>query len=550
MSNSTSRRPNQAVAGQTVTSLRQLILHGLLFILLMILGSGLSILFSMLLRGFVPAYSGSTELAVGMSFTLIAGPLTWLLWRTVRKNVVQASAVDSAIWSLQAAAVYVVALAMFSTSFLRLFAELIHPSHATGWQSLLGAGLGWGLVFVWQYRLIKSPKYAPTELPSLAPALGSAYALVLGGISAILLVQRAVSELISPQETLLGASTDLPQLLTAAIWAIGAVIIWWWHWTVEHVRSMVDDFTDFIYVIIGISVPALISLLCAAGLLSMLVPIPISSGIWAEDFTTDSPLLIAGLLVGLLVWIYHQAKLTTRGIWASEVSRQIVSGVALAIGASGLGMVINALLAALSVPFSGDSSVPVLRAGIGLLVVGALAWVLFFRPLAPAKPASRRVYLVMFFGCSALVALVSLLVVGYRIFEFLLVTTGSGSLLDMIRAPFGWLVATVVVATYHYFLWRSDRQLLATETSDDPPAAAAPPRSLMIVAPHGSDYLLEGLRQLKHVQLHWVPSAGTAPAQEDLHELLAEVSTRISAEASGLLVNVDSSGKAQFVSLA
>ncbi|PRA13375.1 hypothetical protein CQ010_01640 [Arthrobacter sp. MYb211] len=549
MSNPTTQRPNHAVAGQTVTSLRQLILHGLLFILLMVLGSGLSTLISMLLRGFVPAYSGSTELAVGLSFTLIAGPLTWLLWRTVRKNLQQVNPVDAAIWSLQAAAVYVLALAMSSISFLRLFAELVDPRNGTGWQSLLGAGLGWGLVFVWQYRLINSPKYAPTELPSLAPALGSAYALVLAGISSVYLVQRAVSELLSPQEILLGAPTALPQLLAAAVWTFGALLLWWWHWTVQRVHSMVDDFTDFGYVIIGISLPAVFSLLCAAGLLSLLLPLPVGSDTWVEDLTIDGPPLIAGLLVSLIVWIYHQAKLNTRGTWSAEVSRQIVSGAALAIGASGLGMVINALLASLAVPFSTGTSASVLRAGIAFLVVGALAWVFFFRPMAPAKPASRRVYLVMFFGCSALVALISLLVVGYRIFEFLLVSTGSGSLLEMIRAPFGWLVATALVATYHFFLWRSDRQLLSSVSSENLPAAEIA-RSLMIVAPQGSDYLLEGLRQLKHIQLHWVPCTGTAPAQDALDQLLTEVSTRIDSEASGLLVTVDSSGKAQFVSLA
>jgi hypothetical protein len=71
------------------------------------------------------------------------------------------------------------------------------------------------------------------------------------------------------------------------------------------------------------------------------------------------------------------------------------------------------------------------------------------------------VYLIAFFGVSAVVALITLLVIGYRVFEFLLGDVTGGSLLDRIRAPFGLLVGAALVAGYHFALWRHDRALLA-----------------------------------------------------------------------------------------
>jgi hypothetical protein len=54
-----------------------------------------------------------------------------------------------------------------------------------------------------------------------------------------------------------------------------------------------------------------------------------------------------------------------------------------------------------------------------------------------------------------------LLVIGYRLFEFLLGDVTGGSLLDRVRAPLGLLVAAGLVAGYHFALWRHDRTLLA-----------------------------------------------------------------------------------------
>jgi hypothetical protein len=82
---------------------------------------------------------------------------------------------------------------------------------------------------------------------------------------------------------------------------------------------------------------------------------------------------------------------------------------------------------------------------------------------APAEAADvgRRVYLIAVFGASAIVAIITLLVVGYRIFEFVLDPATGTSLVDRIRAPLGLIVATALVFAYHFAVWRRDRAMIA-----------------------------------------------------------------------------------------
>lgn len=534
-----------------VNSLRQLILHGLLFIVLMVLGSGLSTLITMALRGFVPTYPGSSEIAVGLSFTLIAGPLVWFLWGQLKQKLPALPPADSAIWTIQAAAVYVIALAMSAVSSLRLFSELINPTRATDWQPTLGAALGWGLIFIWQYRILKSPKYAPVQLASLPGALASAFALVLFAISAVTLLQLALVELIAPQQTLIGPASALPGLSSAAVWAVGAGVLWWWQWIVQRVHLKVDGFTDFLFILLFVAIPGVLTLLSASVLLGLLLPLPGGADSAFDELAGQAPLLLAAVLVGSMTWLYHHAKSASRPAHVAEAARQLISGGALAIGASGLGMVVNALMAGIGSDYATAGSVNVLRYGLGLLVIGGAAWVYFFRPQRASDPANRRIYLVLFFGISAVVALISLLVIAYRVFEFLLVSTASGSLLDLIRAPFGWLIATAAVAAYHFALWRSDRVRLAAEQSKTAAPVHRPAViTLMVVAPQGYEPLLDELHKLPGIGLHWIPAVGPMPEQTKFSGLLQLITARAQSAESGLLINIDSDGQAQFTVLA
>ena len=100
-----------------------------------------------------------------------------------------------------------------------------------------------------------------------------------------------------------------------------------------------------------------------------------------------------------------------------------MSGIGLAAAASGIGVIVNAILATTVSPLAASDERSLLLGGISALVVGGPVWWLSWKPTRHLEPAeiaqtSRRVYLIAVFGISAVVALIALLVVGYRLFEF------------------------------------------------------------------------------------------------------------------------------------
>jgi hypothetical protein len=166
-----------------------------------------------------------------------------------------------------------------------------------------------------------------------------------------------------------------------------------------------------------------------------------------------------------------------------------MSGVGLVGVASGVGIIVNATLAALASPLAASDDRSLLLGGVSALVVGGPVWWLSWKPTRRVESteighAGRRVYLVAVFGVSAVVALIALLVVGFRIFEFLLDPGTGESLVERVRAPFGLLFATALVFGYHFAVWRHDRSVIAAEglapthrigrvilvTADDPAA--------------------------------------------------------------------------------
>jgi hypothetical protein len=124
-------------------------------------------------------------------------------------------------------------------------------------------------------------------------------------------------------------------------------------------------------------------------------------------------------------------------------------------------------------PLAGSGARTLLLGGISSLLVGGPVWWLSWKPLdrtSPADPGTaggpaawlnaRRVYLIVVFGLSAVVAVITLLVIGYRMFEYFLGDLSGGSLVERIRAPLGLLVATGLVAGYHFAVWRHQRAVL------------------------------------------------------------------------------------------
>jgi hypothetical protein len=145
-------------------------------------------------------------------------------------------------------------------------------------------------------------------------------------------------------------------------------------------------------------------------------------------------------------------------------------------------VIVNSILATIGTPLADDGLRALLLGGVSALIVGGPAWWLFWRPLSQSDQRSttgRRVYLVAVFGISALVALITLILIAFRLFELGLTDISGDSVLDRVRAPVGLLTATLLVAGYHFAVWRRDLR------NAEPAAAASAIRQVILVT--GSD---------------------------------------------------------------
>ncbi|MCS3492579.1 hypothetical protein M2368_001582 [Arthrobacter sp. JUb119] len=538
---------------QSSSVLRPVILHGLLFVLLMVSATGLSTLFTALFHGFDSLLVSTEQLAMAFTFTLVGIPLAWLLWRSIRKRLARPSAFDSAIWSLQASAAYLATLAASSCAALAFLAGLVSAARDGAWQSTLAVALGWGTVCAWQHRQITSPRTAPRQFAQLAATAGNYFSMVLFALSLIATLTVALEILVVPENTLVGP-TGMPNLLMALVWLAGSSALWFWHWKLRRVQKMSNLLNSVLLVVLGLAAPALAFLLAIAELVSWVWPQAWTAQERTELFLDGGPSLLAIIVAAAVLWIYHQSQLRSGLHPASVVgaAHLALSGVSLAVLATGLGMVVNALFAALGSSVSVGYSAGLLGHGLGLLAFGAAAWLWYFKPWKPFPADSRSAYLVLFFGASSVVALVSLLVFGYRIFEFYLEPDSRlDSLLDTVRGPLGWLVATAAVAGYHFALWRSDKDSRAGSSGESIASQGAiTRRAVVIVGPAASEPMAAQLKARPELAVTWMASSG--PALDDRAEVsvLARIEEYLATHHDSFMVLAEADGSVRFINLA
>ena len=100
--------------------------------------------------------------------------------------------------------------------------------------------------------------------------------------------------------------------------------------------------------------------------------------------------------------------------------------------------------------------------GLSSRIIGGPVWWIAWRPTASVEPRERastrsRIYLITVFVLSAIALIITLLIIGSHVFEFVLEPVFADNLVDRVRAPLGVPVATTLVAGYHFGLWRNDR---------------------------------------------------------------------------------------------
>ncbi|MBT2497516.1 hypothetical protein J7E25_00220 [Agromyces sp. ISL-38] len=459
--------PTDPVTGSAQRTVRRLIVYTLLFVLVTIGASGLSGLLARLLESGTPlAVGGNAGLALSLAFTLIGGPLAAVLWWVVWRRLTDDSERSSLAWGLYLALMYTVSLIVATSALVGTLSLLVSGRWDPG---DLSVGAVWALVWVWHRWMWRHPVRHPIRLATVPAVAGTVYGLIIGiggGVTALgSLLDTAIRR---ASEQAIAGTTWWQAPLESLIWAVAGGAIWSWHWFRDDARRLETGLARVALVVIGVLAAGFVMLAGLGTALFVLLRLAFDPSDPMGEILRPLGTALAAASVGALVWVYHHRIASGRSDGTRRAGALVMSGLGLVAAASGIGVVINATLATLASPLAASDTRSLLLGGISALAVGGPVWWISWKPARQVGSTEigstgRRVYLIAVFGVSAVVALITLLVVGYLLFEFALDPTTTASLVDRVRAPLGLLVATGLVFGYHFALWRRDRSVIAAE---------------------------------------------------------------------------------------
>jgi len=453
------------------TSARRVVVFILLFALVVIAAIGLSGLVGRLLGSSDILISDDvTGLARSLAFTLIAGPLAAVLWWTQWRRL-RGGERASVSWGLYLAAMSTVSLVTAAVALLTGLAVLVRGE----WQpQAIATGIVWAGVWAWHRWMLRHRDKSPVRLVTTAPVIGWVFGLLLaaGGAITMLssLVDAAVESLLTP------VSVGDPWWILsvqALIWLLGGGIVWWWHWYHDGARALLGGLADVALVVVGTTLAAIVGVAGLATTLFVVLRLMLDPSEAVGLIVEPLGVAVGAALIGPLVWRYHHGRLHSRRHTTRLAAGVLAAGVGVVAAASGLGVIVNAVLAGVTPSLVGSDARTLLLGGLSALLVGGPVWWVAWKPTtvvdaATAASAVRRLYLIIVFGLSAVVAIITLLVIGYRIFEYVLGDVPGAGLLDRVRAPLGLLAATGLVAAYHFVVWKRDRSLIAATPRSEP----------------------------------------------------------------------------------
>ncbi|MGB5951998.1 MAG: DUF5671 domain-containing protein [Ornithinimicrobium sp.] len=481
-------------------AVRRFFQYALLFALLAVAAAGLVGLLTPLLERSTTLVDRPAELARSITFTVIGVPVAVGLgvW-TWRRIVRDPDEVRSLGW---AAYLTLASLTALVTSMGALFAVLEWAAGVQDYSaSALATLLVWGPLWAvhWWIGRRQSP-FGSLQLLILA---GSLIGLLTAATGVAGVLATSLNSLLGlTGEAMVVIGPDLVRV--AAVQLIVGGAVWWVYWLGAGVGSQRNPLWS-IYVLL-ISAGGLLTalgFLSSAGyqVLVWLVGDP-ASGDAVQHFVTVPPLLAIGM-VGLVLWWYHRAVLTTVEIPARAEPRRVydylMSAVGLVAAAAGLTMILVAGIEALAGAgdlLLGGGAINALLAALTLLLVGVPVWWIHWRRCQDAakEPSraevaswTRRTYLLLLFGVSGVVAVVALLIGVYQVIDDALAGSLGAETLRSARFAFGLLVTTGTIAAYHWAIYRTDRHDGAARDDDHAPTGAAEdadhPRWVLLVGP-------------------------------------------------------------------
>ena len=470
--------------GDTGGALRRCFRYGMLLVLMVLVGTGLT---GLLALADPEVIGGSGYTAFMLACVIVCGPGLVLVSRWVRRALDRSGGVDPG-WEI-----YLVVAELISLGAAGTGAYLWGVGLTEGRFRITPAAVMvvWGIVW-FSHHVLAGWRDRAGYL-RYGVLLGSLIGLATGATFGVLFLEGVLGRL---YDLLVGATVvegRAELILTALVGLVVWGVVWLRYWWFLAIRTERTPLWRAYVLLPGV----------VGGLLTAL------TGVWSllyrilDWFVGDStdparlhfeelPLALALIAVGGLLWRYHHAALRAAGpARRSEVDRvheYTVTGVGLIATVGGLGAVIAASIGAL-VPAdlvrSSDRSG--LVAAVAMLLVGFPVWWRYWTatqrwrradPDSELGSPTRRIYLICVFGAGGVLALGSLFFLAYRILEAVLEGDVGSTTIYAIRWPLALVLTVGIAAAYHWAIRRAD-------LADMPPEP--PGRTVLSVVLVGSE---------------------------------------------------------------
>jgi hypothetical protein len=385
----------------------------------------------------------------------------------------------------------------------------------------------WGTVWATHWWVASRHGYAPNLRFEriLGSFVGLATMLSTGAFAAAAVLMEVYDAVFDTP----GVEPSADQIVRPLVaCAIGAVV-WVWYWLLNAIRDERTMLWNAYVLLAGVLSGVL---MVAAGIGTAVFRVLEWFLADPSDAAADHFEVLAAafgvVAVGAATWVYHRHVLAG----ADEHERTVVdrvydyllAGAGLAVTAGGMvTLVAYAILAISGTEITGPDR-DVIVVALTLLVVGAPLWGIYWgRAQGERKhhesyeqqSTTRRIYLVVVFGVSGLIALVSLIVLVYSLVQAMLDGTIGATLLDGMAVPTALLVTTGAVAWYHFDVVRHDR-------AEAPVVVQTAVREVILVTADGEE--LASAMTEADIRVRTFHTAAPAVDAESVDEVLAALS--------------------------
>lgn len=482
--------------GVEAAGVRRFFQYLLLYGLLVVVAVGLSELLGRILGRSDLVRSG-TDLARGVSFTVIGIPLYLLVAAAARRNLNRDDKEARSLgWAFYITASTLTALvvAMFALNEMLLWLMTLEPYDSFA----LGRLLIWG--GIWVVHWLLEARFSPPGRRRFHHLVGSAIGLGVGATGAAGLLAASLRTLIGTTSEGVVFGGQNPILRAAALFVVGG-IVWFLYW----IRAAATEEHTPLWIGYGLLVGVAAGLIAAISAASTVL-YDILVWLIGQPAVRDAsvhfngvPAALATVVVGIVVWWYHHAVLEEAAggerTEARRIYEYLMAGVGLLAAAAGVATVLVAFIEAVASERAitvGESAVNTLLAAVTLLVVGAPVWWVYWRGIerrADLDPGTergsltRRIYLFVLFGLGGLTAAISLLVGVFILFEDLFQSAFGSETVRSMRFPIGILATTGAIAGFHWVVYRADRE--------HEPLIKRGPRFILLIGPPDDEIAAE-----------------------------------------------------------